>query len=491
MYPVKQSTTLTVPVFAHDVSGDAVTGLTDGGFTKRISKNGGAFAAMTVTITEMENGWYSVPLSTSHTNTNGVMSITLTHASAKQINLQFRVGAKLTDDLNDVAATDIVSAGAITTLSGAVVNVDTVDTCTTNTDMRGTDSAALAADYTSARAGYLDNLNISENVAGTSEVGHLVLFSGTADSGSTTTLVDAALTEADADYWKGNVVLITSGTSANQVRLITGFTPATDTVTFAPALTQAITTNTYKILPSKLISGVDWANIINPSTAVDLSATDIQLCDTVTTNTDMRGTDSALLAASINLTGGAVDTVTTAVNLTTNNDKTGYTLSAAGVDAIIDETLTSHVTADSLGVAVKDILADTNELQADDYPTSIAAIQADTDDIQTRLPAALIGGRMDSDIEAINNNTTSATQLALSAEQIENGACEGTPSTTVIQTDLAETQDDIYIGRVVIFTSGNARGEATDITDYAGATGTLTVTALANAPAASDTFILI
>ena len=43
--------------------------------------------------------------------------------------------------LNDIAATDIVSAGPITTLSGAVVNVDTVDTCTTNTDMRGTDGA--------------------------------------------------------------------------------------------------------------------------------------------------------------------------------------------------------------------------------------------------------------------------------------------------------------------------------------------------------------
>ena len=43
--------------------------------------------------------------------------------------------------LNNVAATDIVSAGAITTLSGAVVNVDLVDTTTTNTDMRGTNSA--------------------------------------------------------------------------------------------------------------------------------------------------------------------------------------------------------------------------------------------------------------------------------------------------------------------------------------------------------------
>jgi hypothetical protein len=47
--------------------------------------------------------------------------------------------------LNNIAATDIVSNGAITTLAGAVVNVDLVDTCTTNTDMRGTDSAATAS----------------------------------------------------------------------------------------------------------------------------------------------------------------------------------------------------------------------------------------------------------------------------------------------------------------------------------------------------------
>ncbi|MCP5016114.1 MAG: hypothetical protein GY938_12715 [Ketobacter sp.] len=47
--------------------------------------------------------------------------------------------------LNDVAATDIVSNGAITTLAGAVVNVDTVDVTTTNADMVGTDNAATEA----------------------------------------------------------------------------------------------------------------------------------------------------------------------------------------------------------------------------------------------------------------------------------------------------------------------------------------------------------
>ena len=44
-------------------------------------------------------------------------------------------------------------------------------------------------------------------------------------------------------------------------------------------------------------AGIDWGNVANPTTAVDLSGTDIQLCDTVTANTDMRGTDSAAVAS--------------------------------------------------------------------------------------------------------------------------------------------------------------------------------------------------
>lgn len=75
-------------------------------------------------------------------------------------------------------------------------------------------------------------------------------FVGTADSGSTTTLVDALLTEADTDYWaNGNAVVITSGTSIGQARCISAFTPGSDQLTWKTALTQAITTNTYAIMP--------------------------------------------------------------------------------------------------------------------------------------------------------------------------------------------------------------------------------------------------
>lgn len=72
--------------------------------------------------------------------------------------------------------------------------------------------------------------------------------SGTADSGSTTTLVDDALTEADTDYWVGSLLLMTSGNIAGQVRRIVGFNFTTNTITVDTAFTQAVLGQDYAVL---------------------------------------------------------------------------------------------------------------------------------------------------------------------------------------------------------------------------------------------------
>ena len=46
-------------------------------------------------------------------------------------------------------------------------------------------------------------------------------------------------------------------------------------------------------------------------------------------------------------------------------------------------------------------------------PGTITTLQSDTDDIQTRLPAALVGGLMSSDVTAISTDTTAADNLEL------------------------------------------------------------------------------
>lgn len=92
----------------------------------------------------------------------------------------------------------------------------------------------------------------------------------------------------------------------------------------------------------------------------------------------------------------------------------------------------------------------------------------------------------------INGSATAAARLALSAASIISGtAVAGTLSTTQMTTDLTEATDDHYNSRILIWTSGALTAQATNITDYAGATKMPTFTATTEAPAPGDTFIIV
>jgi hypothetical protein len=99
MFLLKQSTAMDLCFFAHDGSGDPVTGKVNGDWTKRIKKAGGSFGAMTATITELENGWYALPVSTSHSDTLGLLTMSLLATGVKQVNLQYMISARLVDDV--------------------------------------------------------------------------------------------------------------------------------------------------------------------------------------------------------------------------------------------------------------------------------------------------------------------------------------------------------------------------------------------------------
>ena len=139
-------------------------------------------------------------------------------------------------------------------------------------------------------------------------------------------------------------------------------------------------------------AGVDWANVGSPTTAVNLSATNIDVdqvvasvsgaVGSVTGNVggNVTGTVGSVVGAVGSVTGnvggnvvgsvgsvvgavgsvtgavgsvtgnvggnvvGSVASVTAGVTVTTNNDKTGYRLSATGVDDILDEVTDGAVT---------------------------------------------------------------------------------------------------------------------------------------------------
>jgi hypothetical protein len=94
-------------------------------------------------------------------------------------------------------------------------------------------------------------------------------------------------------------------------------------------------------------------------------------------------------------------------------------------DAVWDEAQADHVAVGSFGIVaseVADILVDTSTtLQGE-----LDGIQADTEDIQTRLPAALVGGRIDATVDATG---LEAGALALINAEVDTALADYDPPT--------------------------------------------------------------
>jgi hypothetical protein len=190
MHLLKQSTAATVivgPVL--DSAGAAVTTAVVGDF--RLAKEGTAAVLSGATVTHDANGYYLVALTTTNTNTVGRLAIYSNNTAQSMGTTRFMV---LLPSVYDALVTNAVNtsgglpsatgnittlAGAISTFAGGAVasvtgavgsitgvtfptnlgvlqinssghisRVTLVDTTTTNSDMRGTDNALLAASYT-------------------------------------------------------------------------------------------------------------------------------------------------------------------------------------------------------------------------------------------------------------------------------------------------------------------------------------------------------
>ena len=235
-------------------------------------------------------------------------------------------------------------------------------------------------------------------------------------------------------------------------------------------------------------------NALNDFDPTSDTVANVTLVATTTTNDDMRGTDSANTTTpptAAAITDAVWDEVqsghTTAgtfgkfVDVEVSSVSGGGGLTQQNVRDAMKLTPTGGApSSDSVDEHLDDILADTTQ------------IDADTDDIQSRIPAALVSGRMDSNVSAIDDFAEAATDLAASARTIVVGVAEtGTLSTTQMTTDLVEATDDHYNGRIIIWTSGALKDQATNITDYAGSNGLLTFTAVTEAASNTDAFVIV
>jgi hypothetical protein len=224
---------------------------------------------------------------------------------------------------------------------------------------------------------------------------------------------------------------------------------------------------------------------------------------------------------------------------------------ADAADSVWDEAVVGHVAGGSFGAEVQakaepgdqmDLVADavdatsvaTDAIDADALAAdavveiqsglataaALAAVQADTDDIQTRLPAALVGGRMDVDVGAMQAGVVTAAVIATDAidadalaadavaeivegvwDEVLTGATHNIPSSAgrrlrqlagrviidgtavgpgtgvnqiVLDVD-ASSVDGAYDPGMVVLVEGTGAGQSRMIFEYVGSTKTATV----------------
>lgn len=383
------------------------TGLTT--FTVYRSRNGGTATAFTTpTVTELDAtnapGIYKLLLDEDMTITAGNDSeefvLHITHSSMAPVSGSFELYRR-----------EVTAGATIDVTAGAVDSVTLVATTTTNSDMRGTDSAATAVNLTTvdtvvdailtdtgttipALIGALptaaeietevwDAAASGHNTGGTFgkllrqiNEGLIAEESTINDAGASTTVFITALAEASDDHYNDTIMVFIDGALKGQARTVLNYTGASKTITLDEALTEAPGNGDGFLL---IATHVHPVTQIQSGLATEAKQDTAQTAIDAIPTTAMRGTDSAALASVATearlaeLDAANLPADVDAVLADTNELQTdwanggrldnlldGATAPTAAVvaDAVWDELQSSHTDAGSFGLYVDSKISD-------------------------------------------------------------------------------------------------------------------------------------
>jgi len=192
-------------------------------------------------------------------------------------------------------------------------------------------------------------------------------------------------------------------------------------------------------------AGVDWANVGSQSTSVNLSGTTTNVVNTASAVTTVNGLASNVITAAATATDFGTEVATavwaSGTRVLTANTNLNDPTAAAIADAVWDEAATGHTDAGKAGAQlwtdIDAILADTNELQTDDYPTTLATLATSS---------ALATAQADLDtLTGADGATISSASVAALADQVWEEAIadhSGTAGSTAEQLAAAGAAGD-------------------------------------------------
>ncbi len=131
MTELTQSTAVEVDVLLV-LASDHITGATGKTLTITARKSGGSFASITPTVTERANGWYTLSLTTSHTDTLGAFSLHIEATACDPVDEKYQIVAINKADAVRMGLTALPNANA-----GASGGVITQGTGTAQLDVTG------------------------------------------------------------------------------------------------------------------------------------------------------------------------------------------------------------------------------------------------------------------------------------------------------------------------------------------------------------------
>lgn len=445
---LKESTAVTVMIgpFVDDTDGKtAETGLTITQADVRLSKNGGAFAQKNevTSASHGENGYYTVDLDTTDTGTLGRLILAVSETGALPIRVEFMVVASETYDA--------LVSGPTNYLSVNTVQIEGSDA----TDQINASCDTALTDYDAPTKAEMDSA--FTEIKGATWASATDTLEAIRDRGDAAWITATGFsTHSAADVWAHGTRVLTANTNLNDPTAAAiadavwdeasaGHTDAGKAGAQLWTDIDAILTDTAEIGAAGAgLTAVPWNAAWDAE--VQSECTDALNSYDPPTKAEM---DSGFAAL---------------------NDPTA----AAIADAVWDEAAGDHTAAGSFG---------------EQAGTDIDAILDDTG-----TSGVALAGTPGVNVTQISGSSDAADNLEKSALAIVVFTVnDATPATTGFITNLTEATNDHYNGRYIVGAgSGEACfGQLTKITNYDGGTKTITVTAMTNAPANGDTFVML
>jgi hypothetical protein len=390
-YALKLSQTARHLFFLMIDSTDHISGKAGLSPTVTLSKNGAAFASPAGAVTEISSGWYKLAGNATDENTAGPLLLHATGTGADPCDAIFEVVAYDPDDSVRLGLTALPNAAA-----GANGGLPTGN-ASGQVVVSSTATGAIAA--ASFAAGAIDAAAIATDAIGSAE------------------LAASAVTEIQAAVAAGSVAAVTGSVGSIAAGGIAAAAFAAGAIDAAAIATDAIGAAELAAAAATKIAGAIWDEARSGHVSAGTFGQGVASVQGNVTGS----------AASVT---GAVGSVTGAVGSVAAAGIAAASFAAGAIDAAAiatDAITAAKIAADAIGASELGADAVTEIQSGLATAAALATVQADTDDLQTRLPAALVSGRIDASVGAMAANTVTAAAIAadaITAAKIADGAID-------------------------------------------------------------------